>query len=83
MKQPLPNECRDTVTGNAFFHGCVDELTWYMQGKSVWLCGIAMVLCFLCVVNGVLAGIMYEALKKEERESINNGAYNIESKRLN
>lgn len=31
LRQPLPNECRDSVTGHAFFHGCVDEITWFVQ----------------------------------------------------
>ncbi|CAG2055322.1 unnamed protein product, partial [Timema podura] len=45
MKKPLPTECRDTVTGNAFFYGCVEELTWFLEAKSGWVSGIAMALC--------------------------------------
>lgn len=44
MRQPLPSTCRDTVTGNAFFHGCVDELTWLLEDKSGWVAGLAMTL---------------------------------------
>ncbi|CAB0035810.1 unnamed protein product [Trichogramma brassicae] len=35
LLKPLPSECRDTVTGNAFFHGCVEELTWFFEFKSM------------------------------------------------
>lgn len=44
LRQPLPSACRDTVTGNAFFHGCVDELTWVLEDKSAWVAGLAMTL---------------------------------------
>lgn len=49
MRQPLPSTCRDTVTGNAFFHGCVDELTWLLEDKSEWVAGLAMTLSFIAV----------------------------------
>lgn len=49
MRQPLPSTCRDTVTGNAFFHGCVDELTWLLEDKSGWVAGLAMTLGFIQV----------------------------------
>lgn len=41
MKKPLPNECRDLITGNAYFHGCVDELTWFLEGRSGWIAWLA------------------------------------------
>ncbi|XKL64647.1 hypothetical protein PGB90_004733 [Kerria lacca] len=49
LKKPLPNECRDTVTGNAYFHGCTDEITWFLEDKSSWLSGLAFTLGFLQV----------------------------------
>lgn len=49
MRQPLPSSCRDTVTGNAFFHGCVDELTWLLEDKSTWVAGLAMTLATIQV----------------------------------
>lgn len=52
-RKPLPSECRDTVTGNAFFHGCVDELTWFLEDKSAWLAGVAMTVCCFSVSTRV------------------------------
>lgn len=49
LMQPLPSQCRDTVTGNPFYHGCVDELTWYFEEKAGWVAGLAMVVCMLHV----------------------------------
>lgn len=46
LQQPLPTQCRDTVTGNPFYHGCVDELTWFFEEKTAWVVGLAMSVCF-------------------------------------
>ncbi|XP_012269913.1 tetraspanin-2A [Athalia rosae] len=66
LLKPLPTECRDSVTGNAFFHGCVDELTWFLEARSGWLAGLAMSICMLHVVLAVLSLILIQAIKKEE-----------------
>lgn len=50
LRQPLPIECRDTVTGHAFSGGCVNELTWYLEDKSIWAAAMAMTLAMLHVL---------------------------------
>ncbi|XP_076183753.1 tetraspanin 2A [Ptiloglossa arizonensis] len=69
LKKPLPNECRDSVTGNAFFHGCVEEISWFLEGRSGWLAGLALALCAFHIVIAVLTLVLIRAIKKEE-ESI-------------
>lgn len=69
LQQPLPSECRDTVTGNPFFHGCVDEVTWLFETKCAWLAALAMIVAFINVVNAVLAVVLIQALRKEEENS--------------
>nr|WJM99326.1 tsp-2a [Henosepilachna vigintioctopunctata] len=67
LNHPLPNECRDTVTGNPFFHGCVDELTWFFEAKCNWAAGIVLAICLLHVVNVVLSVIFIQGMKKEQK----------------
>lgn len=67
LRQPLPLECRDTVTGHAFANGCVDEMTWYLEDKSIWAAAMAMSLAMLHVINAVLALVLMQALRKEEK----------------
>lgn len=67
LEQPLPPECRDSVTGNAYYHGCVEEFTWFVEDKSGWLSGLCMLTAFIQVVNMALAMILVQALKKEEK----------------
>ncbi|KAI5633609.1 tetraspanin family domain-containing protein [Phthorimaea operculella] len=69
LNKPLPSECRDSVTGNAYFHGCVDELTWFLEGKSGWLAGIVLASCMIAVINAVMSLILIQAVKKEEEEA--------------
>jgi hypothetical protein len=37
------------VTGHAFSNGCVDEMTWYLEDKSIWAAAMAMSLAMLHV----------------------------------
>ncbi|KOB76060.1 Tetraspanin, partial [Operophtera brumata] len=59
----------DSVTGNAYFHGCIDELTWYLEGKTSWLAGIVLASCMISVVNAVMSLVLIQAVKKEEEET--------------
>ncbi|XP_053600329.1 tetraspanin-2A [Plodia interpunctella] len=68
LNKPLPSECRDSVTGNTFFHGCVDELTWYLEGKTGWLAGIVLACCMIAVINAVMSLILIQAVNKEQEE---------------
>lgn len=68
-RHPLPQECRDTVTGNAHIFGCVEELTWILEDKAGWVAGIAMTLALIHVINAVLSTIMVQALKEEDKEA--------------
>lgn len=68
LRQPLPSSCRDAVSGNAFFNGCVDELTWFFEAKSSWIVAIALALGMLNVICGVMSFVLVQAVKKEEEE---------------
>lgn len=65
----MPQECRDTVTGNAHIYGCVEELTWILEDKAGWVAGIAMTLAMIHVINAVLSTVMVQALKEEDKEA--------------
>lgn len=67
LRQPLPLECRDTVTGNAHFNGCVNELTWYLEDKSIWSAAMAMALAGIHIISAVLGIVLIQALKREEK----------------
>lgn len=69
LRQPLPASCRDAVSGNAFFIGCVDALTWFFEGKSSWIVALALSLGMLNVICGVMSLVLVQAVKKEEDEA--------------
>ncbi|XP_065158929.1 tetraspanin-2A [Atheta coriaria] len=66
LHQPLPTQCRDTVTGNPFFHGCVDELTWFFEEKTSWIAGLTMTLAMQHILNIVMSIILMKAIPMEE-----------------
>ncbi|XP_076762888.1 tetraspanin 2A [Xylocopa sonorina] len=67
LRKPLPTECRNTVTGNTFFYGCVEEISWFLEGRSGWLAGLALALCMLHVIIAALSLTLIRAIKKEEQ----------------
>lgn len=67
LRKPLPNECRDSVTGNPYFHGCGDEVIWMLQDKAYWITGIAIVSGGLHMLITVLSYTLVQSLQKEER----------------
>ncbi|XP_059481783.1 tetraspanin-2A-like [Neocloeon triangulifer] len=68
LKKPLPAECRDTVTGNAYFYGCVEEFTFFIEEKAAWLAGISMFLALFKAVNFVMTLILVKAIAREKEE---------------
>ncbi|XP_029346181.1 tetraspanin-2A [Acyrthosiphon pisum] len=71
LRKALPTECRDTVTGNAFFYGCADEVTWFLEDKSRWTTNIAISIAALEMLICVLSVILVKALQKEEKFNYN------------
>ncbi|XP_060874026.1 tetraspanin-2A [Metopolophium dirhodum] len=71
LRKALPTECRDTVTGNAFFYGCADEVTWFLEDKSRWTTNIAISIAALEMLISVLSVILVKALQKEEKFNYN------------
>ncbi|XP_014223850.1 tetraspanin-2A [Trichogramma pretiosum] len=69
LLKPLPAECRDTVTGNAFFHGCVEELTWFFEFKSMGIGFLGMTLGMLNVIMASMAYILALVIERENEDS--------------
>lgn len=70
LRRPLPTECRNSVTGNAYFYGCVEEISWFLEGRSGWLTGIALSLCMLHIIIAALSLTLIRAIKKENELAI-------------
>ncbi|XP_014260713.1 tetraspanin-2A [Cimex lectularius] len=68
LRRPLPTNCRDTVTGNAYYYGCADELTWFLEQRSAWVSGLVIFLCCKKIVNAVLSIVLMQILKLQEED---------------
>ncbi|BES91301.1 Tetraspanin family [Nesidiocoris tenuis] len=70
MKRAVPNQCRDSVTGNVYFYGCADELTWFLEQRSSWLIGLVIALCCKKMLNAVLTAILIQLVQKYNKYSV-------------
>lgn len=62
IHMPVPNSCRDQITGNQYAHSCAEVVSWYLEYRTGWVSGIALCMCFLqlftlmfayCLVRGI------------------------------
>jgi len=60
MKRALPSHCRDQVTGNTYYYGCADEMTWFLEQRSGWIIALALLLCCKKIINAVLSTILIQ-----------------------
>ncbi|KAF2364812.1 Tetraspanin/Peripherin, partial [Trinorchestia longiramus] len=49
IHMPVPNTCRDQVTGNQYGDSCAEVVSWYLEFRTGWVSGIALCICFLQV----------------------------------
>jgi hypothetical protein len=52
--KPVPNECRDMVTGQEYRYGCAQQLAWWLEPWSATLAGICIVFLILQLVQVML-----------------------------
>lgn len=62
LQRALPTECRDPVTGNTFFYGCADEISWRLETPATWIAGLVLVLCAKKIINAVLSTILIQLI---------------------
>uniref|UniRef100_A0A0A9VZ36 Tetraspanin n=1 Tax=Lygus hesperus TaxID=30085 RepID=A0A0A9VZ36_LYGHE len=70
MKRAVPSECRDPITGNVYYYGCADELTWFLEQRSGWLIGLVIALCCKKMLNAVLTAILIQLVQKYNNYSV-------------
>lgn len=68
LNRALPTECRDPVTGNTFFYGCADEITWRLEAPATWIAALVLVLCAKKVLNAVLSTIVIQLIVEIEND---------------
>ncbi|RXG56383.1 23 kDa integral membrane protein [Armadillidium vulgare] len=64
----IPDTCRDPVTGNQYKHDCGEVLSWYMQTKTGWMCGIALGICFFQIFEVVITIMAFKHITKLKRQ---------------
>ncbi|XP_076033390.1 tetraspanin-2A-like isoform X1 [Oratosquilla oratoria] len=65
---PIPDTCRDQVTGNQYGDSCAEVFSWYLEVRSGWISGLSICLCFLQVFAMIFAFCLWRAIKELDDE---------------
>jgi len=57
VNKPVPPECRDHNTGNEYEDGCYITFSRFLETRSGWIAGFALLLCCLQIL-GIIASFM-------------------------
>ncbi|XP_063888411.1 tetraspanin-2A-like isoform X1 [Scylla paramamosain] len=65
---PVPNTCRDQVTGNQYSDSCAEIFGQYLEVRTGWLAGLSLSLCFFQCFAMMISVCMYMALKERDED---------------
>ncbi|KAK2712443.1 hypothetical protein QYM36_011210 [Artemia franciscana] len=68
---PIPNECRNQITGNVHKYGCHEIFSHYLSTRSGPLAGVALALFILQVIAAFSAFHMRSLIRRVERGETN------------
>ncbi|KAG0725046.1 Tetraspanin-2A [Chionoecetes opilio] len=65
---PIPNTCRDQVTGNQYGDSCAEIVSQYLEVRTGWLTGLSLSLCFFQCFAVMISVCMYMAFTERHNE---------------
>jgi len=66
--KPVPNECRDKNAGNMYVYGCGFIFSQYLEPRTGWLSGIALLLVCLQILAVIAKLVLSWAVKRDARQ---------------
>lgn len=64
IHMPVPDTCRDQVTGNQYIDSCAEIFSQYMEVRTGWLTGLSLSLCFLQLFAVLFAFCMWQGVRE-------------------
>ncbi|XP_042891771.1 tetraspanin-2A-like isoform X1 [Penaeus japonicus] len=64
---PVPDTCRDQVTGNQYGDSCAEIFSQYLEVRTGWITGLSLSLCFFQCFAMMFAFCMWQALKEIQK----------------
>ncbi|XP_068209746.1 tetraspanin-2A-like [Palaemon carinicauda] len=61
---PVPDTCRDQVTGNQYIDSCGEIFSQYMEVRTGWMTGLSLSLCFLQLFAVMFAFCMWQGVRE-------------------
>ncbi|XP_071541150.1 tetraspanin-2A-like isoform X1 [Panulirus ornatus] len=63
---PIPDTCRDQVTGNQYGDSCAEIFSQYLEVRTGWISGLALSLCFFQCFAMIFAICIWQAVRELE-----------------
>jgi len=63
---PIPESCRDKVSGNVYQDGCVKKFSYFIEKRAGWVAGIALFIGFLQIILVCLTFTYWKRIREEE-----------------
>jgi len=63
---PIPESCRDKVSGNVYQEGCVKRFSYFVEKRSGWIAGIALFIGFLQIMLVCLTFIYWRRIRADD-----------------
>jgi len=70
---PIPDSCRDKVSGNVYADGCVKKFGYFIEKRTGWIAGIALFIAFLQIILVCLTFVYWKRIRDDE--DADTGAY--------
>ncbi|KAI9562987.1 hypothetical protein GHT06_010443 [Daphnia sinensis] len=64
----VPDECRNPATGNIASGGCAEEFARWLEPKTGWLSGIALLLAIIQLGGMLISFLLRKAILQEKRK---------------
>jgi len=68
VNKPVPMECRDPNTGNEYLDGCYITFSRYLETRSGWIAGFALLLACLQVLGFIASLMMRRTIRQMDAD---------------
>lgn len=65
---PVPDTCRDQVTGNQYIDSCAEIFAQYIEARTAWIAGLSLCLCFLQLFAVLFSFCMWKGIRESEEK---------------
>ncbi|XP_045617280.1 tetraspanin-2A isoform X1 [Procambarus clarkii] len=66
IHMPIPDTCRDQVTGNQYKYSCAEVFSQYLEIRTGWITGLSLSICFFQFFSMAFSIYTWQAINEME-----------------